>query len=73
MIIYKAYLDYGPYNGGINLGYFQSKESAKNLVTKDIETHKFKIFEVIENEGCIYYRIFESDYIYKITTIEVQP
>lgn len=72
MIIYKVYLNYGPYNGGVNLGYFQSLDSAKNLVTKTIETCKFKIFEVIENEGSIYYRISESDYIYEITSIRVQ-
>jgi len=80
VIIYKAYLDYGPYNGEEDLGYFLSVQGAYGAVTKSCKEHNFALdhpetvgnrtsYRALDYEGVSWV----GDYKFVIETIEVQP
>lgn len=79
MIIYRAYLDYGPYDGESVLGYFESVASSYRAITKSCKEHGLYLDQPIKEGDKTIYRVLDtdkywfSDYLYIIQTIEVRP
>jgi hypothetical protein len=74
MIIYKAYLDYGQYNGTSVVGYFYSVNGAHNAIQQDAKDHKFELDDPKDEPWGTTYRVLDcSDYEYVIQSVEVQP
>jgi hypothetical protein len=74
MIIYRAYLDYGPYNGTSEVGYFESIAGAHRAIKQDAEDCKFKLEEPVKQPwGTVYRVLYWDGYEYVLQTINVKP
>lgn len=75
MIIYRAYLDYGPYEGESTLGYFESIAGAYNAIQNSSKDYGFELKDSYVNDwqDTVFKVISEPGYNYVIQTIEVKP
>ena len=80
MIIYRAYLDYGPYNGESDLGYFESIASAYNAISNSCKERRLSLDRPTSEPGKTIYKALDydgtswcCDYKYIIKSIEVKP
>lgn len=79
MIIYKAYLDYGPYDTERDLGYFESVAGAYNSITKHCKEYNFALNHPEREDNRTVYPamdyqgLYNLGYKFVIQTIEVKP
>ena len=79
LAIYKAYLDYGPYEGEQDLGYFESVAGAYDAVVKSAKQYNFALNhpEVEDNQTVYpamdYEGTYNLGYKFVIQRIEVRP
>ena len=78
MIIYRAYLDSGPYDGDVVLGYFESISSSYGAIVKSCEEYGWYLGHLDRNSQRDCYPVLYSDespssYHYVIERVEVQP
>lgn len=78
MIIYRAYLDYGPYDGESVLGYFESISSSYQAIVESCKERGWYLGHLDRDDRRDRYPILYSDesptsYYYVIERIEVQP
>lgn len=74
MIIYKAYLEYGPYDGESELGYFESLKGATDAVFESAKEYAYQLDEPTTSKRHTYYRVqCDYDYNYVIEMIELKP